>query len=123
MRISGTTFSDVDPLDKKRKVLGKCLYDLIDETATLAKADVDLYGSEDNLFACAVEELGEYAAARIVEKGRKKKKLKESSKVEAIDLTICALSLFFASGGTIDELTAIGTEKIKKWHDRIYAKK
>lgn len=63
--------------------------------------------------------MGEYAAAKTVEKGVKKKELKENSLVESVDLVICSLSLFFASGGTLDELQKIGQEKLNKWEERV----
>jgi hypothetical protein len=121
MRIPGTPFSDVDPIDpfgQEQKVIMQALYDLVLKTAVATEEEMKLHG-EELLFGCCVEELGEYAAARIVEKGFKKKKLKENSMIEALDLTICALSLFFANGGTIAELGTIGQEKLKKWEDRI----
>lgn len=51
--------------------------------------------------------------------GVKKKKIKESSLVEAVDLIICSLSLFFANGGKIDDLCNIGQEKLNKWEERV----
>lgn len=119
MRIPGTPFSDHDPLEQVRKILGSQLYEFISRVHTITDADLAMNHSEDLLFANTVEELGEYAAAKTVEKGIKKKNLKESSLVEAADLVICALSLFFASGGKMVDLCNIGQEKLNKWEERV----
>lgn len=119
MRIPGTTFSDYDPFEDYKNTLTPELFDLLERVAAITKADLDKNHSEDLLFANTVEELGEYAAARTVEKGIKKKTLKESSKIEAVDLIICALSLFFAGDGTLQELCNIGQEKLNKWEARV----
>lgn len=119
MRIPGTTFSDHDPFEKVRKELGPKLYEFLDRVHTITRADLEMNHSEDLLFANTVEELGEYAAAKTVEKGIKKKKLKESSLVEAADLVICSLSLFFANGGKLEDLCNIGQEKLNKWEERV----
>lgn len=119
MRIQGTPFSDHDPLEQVRKILGSQLYQFVSRVDSITKADLEKNHSEDLLFANTVEELGEYAAAKTVEKGIKKKNLKESSLVEATDLVICALSLFFANGGKMTDLCNIGQEKLNKWEERV----
>jgi hypothetical protein len=119
MLIPGTTFSDYDPLDDYKKKISPQLYEFMARVSYITKADLNKNHSEDLLFANTVEELGEYAAAKTVEKGIKKKMLKESSKIESVDLTICALSLFFANGGTLQDLCSIGQEKLNKWEDRV----
>jgi hypothetical protein len=101
MLIPGTPFSDHDPLAEHRKRTGSALFDFLVRTAEIT------------------DELGEYAAAKTVEKGVKKKKLKESSLVESVDLIICSLSLFFANGGRFADLVKIGQEKLNKWEDRV----
>jgi hypothetical protein len=75
--------------------------------------------TEDHLLKDAIEELGEYAAAKTVESGRKDKILKESSRIEAVDMIICSLALFFHGGGTIDQLDEIGQNKLNKWKNRM----
>lgn len=95
MRIEGTTFSDypdMSKIDELRLFLNRL-------QATTLK-DLSINHSPDLLFRHTVEELGEYAAARTVEEGIKKKDLKENSLIESVDLVICALSLFYANGGT-----------------------
>lgn len=119
MLIPGTTFSDSDPFEDYEKKIRPSIFDFLERVAAITKADLDKNHSEDLLFANTVEELGEYAAAKTVEKGIKKKTLKESSKIESVDLTICALSLFFANGGTLQELCNIGQEKLNKWEARV----
>jgi hypothetical protein len=99
--------------------IGLELFEFLYRVALITQSDLDKNHSVDLLFANTVEELGEYAAARTVEKGVKKKKLKESSTVEAVDLIICSLSLFFANGGTMEDLCNIGQEKLNKWEERV----
>lgn len=120
MRISGTTFSDNhDPIGDLKKKVGPDLCEFLIRVNSITKADLAKNHSEDLLFVNTVEELGEYAAAKTVEKGIKKKKLKESSTVEAVDLIICSLSLFFANNGTMEDLCKIGQEKLNKWEERV----
>ncbi len=71
-----------------------------------------------HLFGSAAEELGELSAEMMIEDnvfGHGDKKVDEGSKAEAVDLTICALALFFARGGTVKELIDIGHSKLDKW--------
>lgn len=117
MRIPGITFTDSDYQPSKKLTLQ--LFDFLVRNKSITHKDLAKNHSEDLLFANTVEELGEYAAAKTVEKGIKKKKLKESSLVEAVDLVICSLSLFFANGGTIEQLSEIGQEKLNKWEERV----
>jgi NTP pyrophosphatase (non-canonical NTP hydrolase) len=85
----------------------------------ITQKDLAKNHSRDILFRHLVEEVGEYANAVTVEEGIKVKELKESSKVEAVDVVICALSIYFASGGTMKELVSIGNEKLNKWELRV----
>jgi hypothetical protein len=85
--------------------------------AVTAKEMLDPMG-ESYLYKCAGEELGEYARATLIEDSVKTKKLDESSKEEAIDVIICAYSLFFARGGTISELLPLLDKKLGKWESR-----
>lgn len=91
----------------------------VERTKDITLRDLAQNHSVDLLINNAIEELGEFAAANTVEAGFKKKDLKESAKIEAVDVTICALSLFFAKGGTIEELTEIGQRKLDKWESRV----
>lgn len=91
----------------------------VERTKDITLRDLAQNHSVDILLNNAIEELGEFAAANTVEAGFKKKDLKESAKIEAVDVIICALSLFFAKGGTIEELTAIGQRKLDKWEARV----
>ena len=72
------------------------------------------------ILAHTCEELGEASRAMCIEDSsrlKKHKKLDEPAKSECVDLTICALSLFFANGGTIKEFEIIASTKLKKWND------
>lgn len=123
MRIPGTTFSDNErfQLEENKKVIGGELYDFIKRVANITERDLAQNHSLGLLLANTIEELGEYAAAKTVEDGHKKykRKPKESSLVEAIDLTICALSLVFANGGTLEDLCKTGQTKLNKWDERL----
>lgn len=120
MRIPGTPFSDdTHVMDEIRKTAGARLYDFIKRIAVITDADLKKNHSVSLLFANTVEELGEYVAAKTVEDGHKRKKLKESALVEAIDVAICSLSLVFANGGTIEDLCNTGHEKLNKWDERV----
>jgi hypothetical protein len=119
--IPGTTFSDND--DKKVDFLPNSLTQFIQRIADITQADLKKNHSIDQLFANTVEELGEYAAAKTVESGGKDKELKESSLIEAADLSICSLSLFFANGGNISDLVSIGNRKLNKWDERLKKQK
>ncbi len=81
--------------------------------------DLNSGGTVDGLLTNTVEELGEYAGALTVEKGLKNKVLKESSMHEAVDLLICAFSLFKASGGTLKDFKSYGQIKLAKWKKRV----
>ncbi len=84
---------------------------------TLAKNDL-ANKSIFALFASAAEELGELATELQIEEnsfGNTYKKIDEGSKAESVDLTICALAIFFARGGTDGELVEIMNRKLDKW--------
>lgn len=77
----------------------------------------------DDLLRNTMEELGEFAACVSVEDGHKPHKdpadLKEVSQEEAIDLIICALSLFFIRAGSLEQLLTYGQKKLAKWHANV----
>jgi len=91
----------------------------VERTRDITLRDLEANHSVDLLLNNTIEELGEFAAANTVENGYKNKPLTESAKIEAVDVTICALALFFAKGGTVDELTSIGQRKLDKWEKRL----
>ena len=66
-----------------------------------------------------VEELGETAGAMCIEDagiGKDYKELpKESSAEEAVDITVCAISLFYARGGNKELFLEIIKKKLGKW--------
>lgn len=88
---------------------------LLNRVRKLAKHD-NIY----DLIASSAEELGEVSRAVLIEDGKKSKlkKLKESSYSEAVDLTICALAMFYKRGGTDEELLEIMDAKLDKWEDK-----
>ncbi len=70
------------------------------------------------LMTSTSEELGELSREILVEEksfGNNYKSVDEGSKAESVDLTICALAVFFARGGTIDEFVEIANKKLSKW--------
>lgn len=82
-------------------------------------ADLEKNHDINLLFKNTVEEIGEFAKALTVEQGLKKKEINESSKHEAVDVVICALALFYARGGTDEELAQYGLKKLLKWKERL----
>ncbi len=68
-----------------------------------------------DLLMDTTEELGELAVGVSVEQGRKRKKLKEPALIEAVDLALCAFSMYFACGGKSLELLQIMDAKLAKW--------
>lgn len=91
----------------------------LNRTRKITLADLAIGHNTDYLLRNTMEELGEYSAALTIESGIKQKPLKESSRQEAIDVIICALSLFYASGGENKELAEYGMTKLNKWEDRV----
>lgn len=65
------------------------------------------------------EEFGEVNRELLIEEAsygnRHKKGGGEGSRTESVDLTICALALYFARGGTTEELACIMMSKLDKW--------
>jgi len=73
------------------------------------------------LLASTISELGELADAINIEEasfGNAHKEVEEPSQVEAIDLMICSLALYFGRGGTADQIAIIMTRKLKKWESQ-----
>ena len=88
----------------------------VERTLECTKIDMLSPNVVNRLFINTVEEVGELAAAITVEAGLKPHKiLKEDAKTEAVDVMICALSVFFALGGTVEEISKIGNSKLDKW--------
>ena len=94
----------------------KRIEDLTDEQLKIPGEDVN------SILGNTMEELGELAAAIRIEDGvtKKHKSLDEPSTVEAIDLVICALSVYFARGGELNDIPAIIHHKLDKWCANIY---
>lgn len=94
------------------------MQEFLDRVKWLTALDLQKNTIQD-LFTHTAEELGELAGAMTIEKGVKKKPLTESAKWEAVDLTICALAMFYAHGGTDEELREMGLTKLLKWEKRL----
>lgn len=95
------------------------IHEFLEETRKITLADLATGHGRDYLLRNTTEELGEYCAAITISEGMKNKPLKETPRQEAVDLIICALSLFYAEGGTDEELATYGMVKLKKWSDRL----
>ena len=70
------------------------------------------------LLTSTAEELGELSRELLIEEqsfGNNYKSVDEGSRAEAIDLTICALAIFFARGGTAEQFMEIAYKKLSKW--------
>lgn len=95
------------------------IQDFLRKTQEITLADMKCGHDKDYLLRNTMEELGEYCSAVTIENKIKDKPLKESSRQEAVDVIICALSLFYASGGQDKELEEYGLLKLKKWESRV----
>jgi NTP pyrophosphatase (non-canonical NTP hydrolase) len=91
----------------------------LERTKRITLVDLASGHDVDYLFRNTVEEVGEFAAAVTIEAGIKDKPLKETSTQEAVDVVICALSLFYARGGTDEMLAEYGQKKLNKWEARL----
>lgn len=91
----------------------------LDDVKAATLADLAKNHDVNLLFKNMVEEVGEFAKALTVEQGLKKKEINESSMHEAVDVVICALALFYARGGTNEELASYGLKKLAKWKERL----
>lgn len=81
-------------------------------------AIVQLTRKDSQIELALMEELGEYIRAMRIEDGltlNKSKTCTESSKVEIVDLMLCAIEAFISRGGTYDELVTISVRKLNKW--------
>ena len=95
------------------------LIKLLELTQELTTSAIESGDSIEDMLMSTTEELGEVAACISAEKGRKKKDLKEDAKIECIDVIICALSIYFAKGGKIEDIADVGIAKLQKWKKNI----
>lgn len=91
------------------------LIDQLERIQDLTAAQLKDGEDQFYMLAAAGEEFGELALAIRVEAGMKDRELTEPAKNEAIDLMICAVNLYFATGGKIEDLTSIMESKLDKW--------
>jgi len=104
-------------------VSSRQLYNFLRRIHECTELDKQNGGTVDRMLRNTTEELGELAAALTVEDGLKPHKtIREDSRVEAVDLLICAMSVFFAKNGTFEDLVRIGNEKLNKWEKNIVKK-
>lgn len=76
--------------------------------------------SKYTILAHTNEELGEVSRAICIEDSsrlKRHKKLDEPANSEAIDLMICAMSLFYATGGVDEDIEVISRAKLDKWEN------
>lgn len=91
----------------------------LNRTKQITLADLATGHGKDYLLRNTMEELGEYCSAVTITDGVKQKPLKETPRQEAVDVIICALSLFYAEGGNDEELAEYGLVKLRKWAERL----
>ena len=88
-------------------------------------SDKQLEDPDENIYTILAhtnEELGEFCTAICVEDGssvKSYKTLKENSEHEAVDVVICALSLYYSRGGKTEDLYKTMTKKLNKWESQI----
>ncbi len=80
-------------------------------------------GNKPAFLLYLLEEVGEVAQCIEVERGMKKRKLKESLEDECVDVVVAALGNYFNAGGDLDNLFEIMKNKSKKWLDRTQKRK
>jgi len=74
------------------------------------------------ILAHTVEELGEFSTAICIEDNsgvKGYKELGESASEEAIDVMICALSLYYSRGGKTEDIVPYLNKKLDKWESKI----
>lgn len=79
------------------------------------------YKTPQDLFLSAAEELGEVATEMAIEQkvhGHEHKKPDEGVAGESIDLFICALALYYSTGGTNENLIQYANKKMAKWESK-----
>ena len=84
----------------------------------LSRPNQDVY----RVLAHTLEELGEFSTAVCVEDKditKSYKVLDETSKDEAIDVLICALSLYYSREGSTEDISVVMNKKLKKWEEKI----
>ena len=70
------------------------------------------------LYASLCEEVGELSRELKIEErsfGNAHKAPDEGSEIESVDVAICALALYFARGGKIEDLEEVMSSKLDKW--------
>jgi hypothetical protein len=82
--------------------------------------DIDLQNkSISDMVLSALEELGEFSREVKIEEGvfgnQHKEPGKDGSRGEAIDVTIMALALYYARGGSLEGLASGLKKKLDKW--------
>lgn len=96
---------------------------LLENTRRVTEGDLANGKTIDTLIRNTAEELGEYCKAVAVEDGYKKGVLAESAQCEAVDVIICAFSLYFGKGGKMDFLAEYFAKKLPKWEKRVRQQK
>lgn len=79
------------------------------------------HDTTESLFYHLTEEIGEVATC-LNNDIRQRKILKETTSQECVDVILCVLGLYFASGGTNAELIERTNKKLSRWEERIRKK-
>jgi len=87
------------------------------QVENIHRANANKIGKWD-ILAAINGELGEFCqAARIEDRDPlyKYKSIRESSRIEMIDVMLCCLEMYILRGGTLEELYAMAPVKLAKW--------
>jgi hypothetical protein len=79
------------------------------------------HNTPQDLFLSAGEELGEVAKEMVIEQkvyGHDHKKPDEGVAGESVDLAICALALYYSTGGTTENFIRYAHNKMDKWEGK-----
>ncbi len=101
--IPGTTFSDTCSPDLTKVDF---LRSFLHRVYCITNEEIENYGSVDNFFMDAAKEFKEYL---------KEEELHVKLRENSVHLVIGALSLFYASGGTEEQLYTIGQNELNEW--------
>lgn len=96
------------------------IFELLERIEAATYKDLTRKTPQD-LFVSTGSEFGELATEMLIEQGvfgHTHKAPDEGVAGESVDLTICALALYYSTGGTTENFIKYGHKKIAKWEDK-----
>jgi hypothetical protein len=96
------------------------IFSLLERIEAATIKDLE-HKTPQDLFVSTASELGELATEMLIEQqvhGHKNKMPDEGVSGESVDLTICALALYYSTGGTNENFIKYAHKKIAKWEQK-----